>query len=164
MKNAIMMSLLFLMAGMSGCLGDDEITTPTDTTPVINSMEYNYTMSHQFNNYAPMGMGNDTQVELNATNMSIWLDINISADFHQPLLWERGSVNLSILDDNNTLLWSNKTSEGQDNFTVWISENFTYDGNLTLRTMADGSDNATDDRVADWYVIRVKIMCDWRDA
>ena len=80
---------------------------------------------------------------------------------HQPLLWDRGSINISILDDNETLLWSNKSSEGQDNHTIILSDNFTWKGNLTLRTTADGSDNATDGEVADWYVVRVKIMCHW---
>ena len=46
-----------------------------------------------------MGMGNSTVVELNQTNMSVWLDVNITSGFHQPVLWDQGSVNISVLDN-----------------------------------------------------------------
>jgi len=157
---AILMTLLFTTISISGCLGSEEPLPAIEVSEPQNA-EYNYTFSYQFNNYAPMGYGNETTVTLNATNMSVWLDVNISSGFHQPLLWDQGSINISILDDNETLLWSNKSSEGQDNHTILLSDNFTWNGNLTLRTTADGSDNATDGEVADWYVVRVKIMCQW---
>jgi hypothetical protein len=85
----------------------------------------------------------------------------MSAGFHVPLLWDQGSVNVSILDENETVLWTNKTSEGQSNYTLVVSDNYSYNGNLTLQIMADGSDNATDEQVADWYVVRFKIWCEW---
>jgi hypothetical protein len=162
-KNAILMSMLFLLAGLSGCLGDEEPVREVVADP-ITVAEYNYSFSYQFNNYAPMGMGNTTVVELNQTNMSMWLDVNITSGFHEPVLWDQGSINISVLDSNDTLLWYNQSSGGQANHTVNLSDNFTWNGNLTLRTMADGSDNATDGDVADWYHVRVKIMCEWRDA
>jgi len=159
---AILMTLLFITISISGCLGSEEPLQLIDHGGIDpQNAEYNHTFSYQFNNYAPMGYGNETTVTLNATNMSVWLDVNISSGFHQPLLWDQGSINISILDDNETLLWSNKSSEGQDNHTILLSDNFTWNGNLTLRTTADGSDNATDGEVADWYVVRVKIMCQW---
>jgi hypothetical protein len=79
-------------------------------------------------------------------------------------LWEQGSVNVSVLDNNETVLWSNQSSSGQSNHTIVISDNYSYNGNFTLRIMADGSDNATDGEVADWYVVRYEVWCEWRDA
>lgn len=157
---ALIITILFITT-MAGCIGTDNNSLPAPMEPAIEGEESNYTLSHQFNNFAPMGVGNTTQVVLNETNISIWMDINISAGFHQPIFWEQGSVNFSILDENETVLWSNESSEGQDNFTFIISDNFSHTGNLTLRTLADGSDNATDEQVADWYVIRVKLWCEW---
>ena len=158
---AILMTFLFASISLSGCLNDTTDSEVEVPEIVISSAEYNHTFSYQFNNIAPMGYGNETIVTLNETNMSVWLDVNITSGFHQPVLWDQGSINISILDDNETLVWSNKSSGGQDNHTIILSDNFTHTGNLTLRTMADGSDNATDGDVADWYVVRVKIMCQW---
>ena len=162
MKNAIMMGMLFLLAGLSGCMADEE--PPSLIEDMVGGSKYNYTDSYQFNNYAPMGMGNTTQITLNETNMSVWVEVNMSASFHQPLVWEQGSVNVSILDNNGTVLWSNES-----NTVTWrthmlvVSDNYSYNGNLTLKIMADGSDNATDENVADWYVVRYDIWCEWRE-
>lgn len=151
----LMMTLLLISLG-SGCIGDDKpLSEPLKD--VIQITEHNHTDSHQFTNYAPMGIGNSTDITLNGTNMSVWIDINISAGFHVPLLWEQGSVNVSILDENETVLWTNKTSGGQSNYTLVVSDNYSYNGNLTLRILSDGSDNATDGEVADWYVVRYEI-------
>ena len=46
------------MAGMSGCLGEED-AEPLPIIDVIQIAEYNHTDSYQFNNYAPMGMGNE---------------------------------------------------------------------------------------------------------
>ena len=89
----------------------------------------------------------------------------MTAGFHQPLLWEQGSVNVSVLDNNeNCFFGVIKVSSGQSNHTIVISDNYSYNGNFTLRIMADGSDNATDGEVADWYVVRYEVWCEWRDA
>lgn len=157
---AILMTLLFATLSISGCLGGED-SEPLPLIEVIETAEYNHTETYQFNNYAPMGMGNTTEIVLNATNMSVTVEINMSAGFHVPLLWDQGSVNVSILDENETVLWTNKTSQGQSNYTLVVSDNYSYNGNLTLQMMADGSDNATDDQVADWYVVRFKIWCEW---
>jgi hypothetical protein len=151
----LMMTLLLISLG-SGCIGDDKpLSEPLKD--VIQITEHNHTDSYQFTNYAPMGIGNSTDITLNGTNMSVWININISAGFHVPLLWEQGSVNVSILDENETVLWTNKTSGGQSNYTLVVSDNYSYNGNLTLRILSDGSDNATDGEVADWYVVRYEI-------
>ena len=65
MKNAIMISMLFLMAGMSGCLGEEDAEPLPMTGDAIQIAEYNHTDSYQFNNYAPMGIGNETSVGFN---------------------------------------------------------------------------------------------------
>ena len=151
----LMLTLLLISLG-SGCIGDE----PFDKNDVLSEPQvYNHMDSHQFTNYAPMGIGNSTDITLNGTNMSVWVGINMSAGFHEPLLWEQGSFNVSILDDNQTVLWSNKSSTGQSNYTLVVSDNYSYNGNLTFRILSDGSDNATDSEVADWYVVRYEIWC-----
>ena len=155
---AILMILLFATLSISGCLGKEDSSPAIVESEPLTS-EHSHMDSHQFTNIAPMGMGNSTDITLNGTNMSVWVEINISAGFHVPLLWEQGSVNVSILDENQTVLWSYKTSGGQSNDTLVVSDNYSYDGNLTLQVRADGSDNATDSEVADWYVVRYKIWC-----
>lgn len=157
---AILMTLLFTTLSISGCLGGEDPLPAVEVSEPLTA-EYNHTDAYQFNNYAPMGMGNTTEIALNATNMSVWVEINMSAGFHVPLLWDQGSVNVSILDENETVLWTNKSSEGQNNYTLVVSDNYSYNGNLTLQIMADGSDNATDGQVADWYVVRFDIWCEW---
>ena len=88
--------------------------------------------------------------------------INMSASFHQPLVWQQGSINVSILDNNGTVLWSMNPYCNLENPLV-VSDNYSYNGNLTLKIMADGSDNATDENVADWYVVGYDIWCEWRE-
>ena len=159
---AILMTFLFASISLSGCLGDGSDTTTVEPSePIL--VEYNHIDAHQFTNYNPMGMGNSTEIVLNGTNMSVWVEINMTADFHVPLLWNQGSVNVTILDENETILWTNRSSEGQSNYTLVVSDNYSYNGNLTFQIMADGSDNATDEEVADWYVIRYDIWCEWEE-
>jgi hypothetical protein len=150
-KGTIVVIILMIL---SGCIGDEPILDDVLSEPLT---VYNHMDSYQFNNYAPMATGNTTQVTRNGTNMSVWVGINMSAGFHEPPLWEQGNFNVSILDDNATILWSNSASTGQSNYTLVVSDNYSYNGNLTLRIMADGSDNATDGEVADWYVVRYEI-------
>lgn len=161
MKN-ILLVVILVLSGMSGCLGEELDKMPI-VGPEPQTSEYNHSDAYQFNNLAPMGIGNSTQVNLNGTNMSVWVEVNMSAGFHEPLFWEQGSVNVSILDDNETVIWTNKSSSGQINHTLVVSDNYSYTGNLTLRIMADGSDNATDGEVADWYVVRYIVLSEWRD-
>ncbi len=161
MNKAILLTLLVMMTAFSGCLNDSEDSEPLPA-PLYTS-EHSSHDSYQFNNYAPMGMGNSTQVLLNATNMTVIVEVNVTAGFHEPLLWDQGSVNVSILDNNETVLWSNESNGGQDNYTYVVADNFSYNGNITLRIMADGSDNATDGEVADWYVVRWDVCWEWSD-
>ena len=47
------------------------------------------------------------------------------------------------------------------NYSIVISDNYTFSGNLTIRILSEGSDNATDDDVADWYIVDYTADCVW---
>jgi len=162
-KNAILMSMLFLMLGFSGCLGDDTAEPIMNEQPIMTLTE-NYTQSYQFNNLAPMGMGFDNSTAWNNTNMSVHVNITMNSGFHEPVLWDQGFVNVSVVDENSTVLWTNQSNGGQHYFNLTISDNYTHTGNLTFRVLAEGSDNATDEQVADWFVVRYDVYCEWRVA
>jgi len=152
MKLGIAITIMILM---SGCLSSDTVKTDV----VLMGEEESYLHSYQFNNTAPMGFGNQTTAPVNATNVSLYLHINMSAQFHEPLAWDQGFVNVTILDENETVLWSNQTSGGQIEGNITLSN---HTGNLTLQVLAEGSDNPADSSVADWYVIRYNLTYTWR--
>lgn len=159
-KNAIFMSMLFLMLGLSGCLGDDT-TEPIMNEQTSMTLVENYTHSYQFNNLAPMGMGFENVTEWNNTNMSVAVNITINSMFHMPLAWDQGYINVTLLDENNTVLWTNTSNGGQSSYNLSVSDNYTHNGNLSLRVLSEGSDNATDEQVADWFHVRYDIYCEW---
>jgi len=156
MKN-ILLVILLILSGMSGCLSSDEVY-PTDI--VMGMEEESYLHSYQFNNTAPMGFGNQTNAPVNETNVTLHLNINMSSYFHEPLTWEQGFVNVTILDENQTVLWSNQSSGGQIEGNITLSN---HTGNLTLQVLAEGSDNPADSSVADWYVVKYNMTYTWRD-
>ena len=149
---------LIMLTSVGGCLGDDTVKEVEIEYGRNQMSDYS---SHQFTNYAPMSMGNQSVLELNTTNSSLILNITLDSYFHQPIFWGKGFANVSVLDDSENVIWQNETSGGKTNYSVIISDNYTFSGNLTIRVLSEGSDNATDDNVADWYVIDYAAECMW---
>ena len=158
MNKAIFIALLML-SSLGGCLGGDD--TAEEVEIELGRLQMNAYHSHQFNNYAPMGTGNHSTMELNTTNASVILNITLDAWFHEPPLWSKGFANVTILDDNETVIWEQETDGGMTNYSIIISDNYTFTGNLTIRILSEGSDNATDDDVADWYIVDYTADCVW---
>tara|TARA_B100000530_G_C15754922_1_gene407145 strand:+ start:286 stop:699 length:414 start_codon:yes stop_codon:yes gene_type:complete len=104
--------------------------------------------SHQYWNTAPMGMGNSSYIELNGSgNLNFTLEL--SAMFHEPLLWEQGYVNYSLVYENETVF----SVELVNGIAQEYHHNMTnVSGNLTIQIQSSGSDSQTDDKPGDYYI------------
>ena len=144
--------LLIPLILLSGCIGSADEPEPIEYQPQIVQEVFENT-SHQYWNTAPMGMGNSSYIELNGSgNLNFTLDL--SAMFHEPLLWEQGYVNYSIIYNNETV-FSVELVNGMEEM---YHHNMTnVSGNLTLQIQSTGSDNQTDDKPGDYYVAKAHI-------
>lgn len=159
MKKTILLAMLILCAGMSGCIGDSE--EPTVEIPLMRG-SHDVIQSHQFNNTGPMAMGQQSVGEVNVTNtsVSLYLNVTLLAHFHEPTFWSQGWVNVTILDENDTIVWSNQTNDGEHHYNL---ELFNHTGNLTYQVTAEGSDDQLDDEVPDYYVVEYNLTYYWRE-
>tara|TARA_B100000482_G_C12415191_1_gene222764 strand:- start:183 stop:596 length:414 start_codon:yes stop_codon:yes gene_type:complete len=104
--------------------------------------------SHQYWNTAPMGMGNSSYIELNGSG-NLNFTLYLSAMFHEPLLWEQGYVNYSLLYNNETVF----TVQLVNGMEQMYHHNMTnVSGNLTIQIQSSGSDSQTDDKPGDYYI------------
>jgi len=158
MKPAVFI-VLILLTSAAGCLGSPDELEPADIKYENNSLE-DYT-AYQFEGVAPMGMGNESIINLNATNASVMMNMTIQSYFHEPLIWDQGFVNISILNDDNDVLWENQSNGGNSEVSLVISDNYTFNGNLTLRVLSEGSDDETDDKPGDYYIIEYNATAEW---
>ena len=142
------LALLIPILLLSGCIGAAD--TPEEILPyepqIVQEAYDNH--SHQYWNVGPMGMGNSTMVELNGSgNLNFTLEL--SAMFHEPLLWEQGYVNYSIIHNNETV-FSVQLVDGMEEM---YHHNMTnVSGNLTLQIQSTGSDNQTDNKPGDYFI------------
>jgi hypothetical protein len=104
--------------------------------------------SYQFWNTAPMSVGNASIVSFNGTG-ELNFTLELTVQFHEPLLWDRGYVNYSLIHDNKTI------------FSVYLQEglNMKYHktisnttGNFTIEIHSSGSDNQTDNKPGDYFL------------
>jgi len=142
------LALLIPILLLSGCIGSAD--TPEEILPYEPQIvqEAYDNRSHQYWNVGPMGMGNSTMVELNGSgNLNFTLEL--SAMFHEPLLWEQGYVNYSIIHNNETV-FSVQLVDGMEEM---YHHNMTnVSGNLTLQIQSTGSDNQTDNKPGDYFI------------
>ena len=158
MNKTLLIVMLMLTTAMSGCLSDE--VEPKDEIPMLQA-NFSHMESYQFHNVQPIAIGNQTVAEVNATNVSVVLNITIESMFHEPLAWDQGFVNVSILDENETVLWHNESSNDEINYTLSLDD---HNGNLTFRVMAEGSDSQLDNVPGDWYIISYNLTYYWREA
>lgn len=159
MNKAIFITLMLLIP-LAGCLEKEATEEPTIN---YGMGEHIVLTHHQYEGAAPMGMGNTSNVELNNTNISVMVNVSVESMFHEPVLWEQGFVNISIMDEEENMLWQNQTNEFAD-WTVVLSDNFSWTGNLSFRTLSEGSDNPTDDKPGDWYIVEYNTTWQWIEA
>ncbi len=93
-----------------------------------------------------MSMANTTVLSFNQTG-DVAVTVGLEVLFHEPLFWGQGYVNYTLINENETV-FSYQLSEGDGQFEIYLSNV----SNLTIQIQASGSDNATDEQPADWFV------------
>jgi hypothetical protein len=139
---ALMLPLLFV-----GCLSPAAEAVIEPYEPETVQTEYSNN-SHQYWNINPMGMGNITEIALNGSG-DVHFSLELTGFFHEPALWERGYVNYTVSQEDETLF------SVQVNFTLEEKYNATWlnmSGNITIEIQSTGSDNPTDDKPGDYYI------------
>jgi len=136
---------------LSGCLSSAEPTKEiVEPKEIIES--YYENNSHQYWNVNPMGMGNITEITLNGSG-DLHFTLQLTGFFHEPALWEQGYVNYSVIQGNETLF------SVEVNLTLEEDYNATFlnmSGNITIEIQSTGSDNPTDDKPGDYYVVKAE--------
>ena len=155
MKNeGIVMKEIFLIVMItifSGCLASDEVSVIEEPyTPEVREEVY-VNHSHQFENVNPMGMGNSSTIMFEE-NGTLNMTLELSGFFHEPLLWEQGMVNYSLIYNNETV-FSVEINKSIENFNFTLT-NFT--GNITIQINSSGSDDPTDNNPGDFYIAKTK--------
>jgi hypothetical protein len=155
MKNeVIVMKEIFLIVMItlfSGCLASDEVSVIEEPyTPEVREEVY-VNHSHQFENVNPMGMGNSSTIMFEE-NGTLNMTLELSGFFHEPLLWEQGMVNYSLIYNNETV-FSVEINKSIENFNFTLT-NFT--GNITIQINSSGSDDPTDNNPGDFYIAKTK--------
>jgi len=145
MRKVFALLIPFLL--FSGCLSTGEKTSQEPHTPQIVEQKWENN-SYQFWNLAPMSMGNRTVVSFNETG-DVSITIEIEGAFHSPLLWERGYVNYTLINENETI-FSHQLNEGSAHFEVFIANA----SNITFEIGASGSDDVADENPGDYFVAR----------
>ncbi len=155
MKNeSIVMKEIFLIVMItlfSGCLASDEVSVIEEPyTPEVREEVY-VNHSHQFENVNPMGMGNSSTIMFEE-NGTLNMTLELSGFFHEPLLWEQGMVNYSLIYNNETV-FSVEINKSIENFNFTLT-NFT--GNITIQINSSGSDDPTDSNPGDFYIAKTR--------
>ena len=133
---------------LSGCLSTAEKTTPPEP-PLIRETAYD-NHSYQFWNIAPMSVGNSSIVSFNETG-ELNFTLDLTAQFHEPTLWDRGYVNYSLIHENKTI-FSVYLQEGMNAMYHKTISNTT--GDFTIQIHASGTDNETDSNPGDYFVAK----------
>lgn len=153
-NESIVMKEIFLIVVMtlfSGCLASDEVSVIEEPyTPEVREEVY-VNHSHQFENVNPMGMGNSSTIMFEE-NGTLNMTLELSGFFHEPLLWEQGMVNYSLIYNNETV-FSVEINKSIENFNFTLT-NFT--GNITIQINSSGSDDSTDNNPGDFYIAKTR--------
>jgi len=151
MNQKIFALLIPLLLLTSGCLSSEaEVSEePIYEPQVVQSTYDNH--SYQYWNVNPMGQGNISEIPLNGSG-DLLFSLDLTGFFHESLLWERGYVNYSVYQENETL-FSVQIVQAEENYSaVW--ENMS--GNLTVEIQSTGSDSQTDDKPGDFYIAKAR--------
>ena len=141
---AILLPIFFL----SGCLSTSaEIVLEPYEPELVQSVNDN--QSHQYWNEWPLGMGNISEITLNGSG-ELTFTLELTGFFHESVLWERGYVNYTVSQGNETLfsVQINQTIETYS----FVRENMS--GNITVEIQSTGSDDPNDQNPGDFYIAR----------
>tara|TARA_B100000029_G_scaffold314683_1_gene307107 strand:- start:134 stop:598 length:465 start_codon:yes stop_codon:yes gene_type:complete len=140
---ALLIPILFL----SGCLGSDEPSEEPQKEIVMLEQHYD-NQSYQFWNSHPMSIGNTSIITFNNSG-DLNFTLDLMAQFHEPVLWEQGYLNYSLVYENETI-WSIEVNTHPQEIYYMNVSNIT--GSLTVQVQASGSDSQTDEEPGDWFV------------
>lgn len=140
---ALLLPLLF-----AGCLSTSSETVIEPYEPeIVQTTNDNH--SYQYWNIQPMGHGNISEIPLNGSG-ELTFTLDLTGFFHESVLWERGYVNYTVSQGNETL-FSVQIVQSEENYSaVW--ENVS--GNLTVEIQSTGSDDQTDNKPGDFYIAK----------
>ena len=139
-------ALLIPILLLSGCLSSGEPTEEYEG-PTYMVEEHYDNQSYQFWNANPMSMANTSIIIFNNSG-DLNFTLDLKAQFHEPLLWERGFVNYSLIYENETV-WSVEANDSHEVYTTNLS-NIT--GNITVQVQSSGSDDPADEKPGDYFV------------
>ena len=144
-------SLLIPILLLSGCISSAEPTEEIVEPIVILESHYD-NHSFQFWNTAPMSHGNVSIVSFNEIG-ELNFTLQLTAQFHEPLVWDRGYVNYSLIHDNRTI-FSAYLQEGMNAKYHKTVSNIT--GDFTIEIYSSGSDNETNPQPGDYYIAKAE--------
>jgi len=145
--------MVVLMTLITGCVSEE------NASPIQNNSTWTSELSHvnhsnQHTNVYPMSVGNNTDVSVNG---SVNFHIMWRYLYHEPMLWEKGNLNLSILHtegNESVVLWSYEPTNTNSNYTfneLWLR------GNVSLIANSEGSDDLNDDKPGDWFIVNWRV-------
>jgi len=149
MKQIIVFILPLLL--MSGCMSSAEpmeSEEPYEPQVVQEVYDNHY---HQFWNVNPMSIANNSIIEFNGSG-DLYFTLELTAAFHDPLLWERGDVNYTLIYDNETV-WSVQDNASITDYTFNMTN---VTGNISVQIRASGSDNPTDMNPGDFFIAKAR--------
>ena len=147
----LMVIALALLLSMAGCLESDSETKKAEVGEIVLVQEGWDNHSYQYWNAAPMSVGNISMMSLE--NHTIGCDVNItlelSAYFHEPLLWEQGYVNYTLTYDNETI-FTTVLNYSMEVYQINLTN--VSGGNITVEIQSNGSDDITSPEPGDFFI------------
>ena len=98
-----------------------------------------------------MSVANNSIIEFNGSG-DLYFTLELTAAFHDPLLWERGDVNYTLMYENETV-WSVQDNASITDYTFNMTN---VTGNITVQIRASGSDNPTDMNPGDFFIAKAR--------
>jgi hypothetical protein len=147
--NRALTILLCICLTLAGCVGDAESPQMEPEPELV--MEGTDNQSLQYWNAAPMSMGNISVISFNNSGY-VNLTLELSAFFHDPILWERGFVNYSLMYNNETVF----SVTQQKNQTLYYVNLTNISGNITIDIRSSGSDDKANAEPGDFFIAKTK--------
>jgi hypothetical protein len=149
-RSKIITYLLITLLVLAGCLSEThsrEIEEIIEPEQVFESWDNH---SHQFWNVVPMSVGNSSSLNTSGGDF-VNITLELSAYFHEPVLWEQGYVNYTLTHNNDTVFTTILT-HSQETYYVNLT-NLTH--NLTVTIQSTGSDDQTTPEPGDFFIATV---------
>jgi hypothetical protein len=150
--NRALTILLCICLTLAGCMGDVKSPQMEPESEPALVMEGTDNQSLQYWNAAPMSMGNISVISFNNSSGYVNLTLELSAFFHDPILWERGFVNYSLMYNNETVF----SVTQQENQTLYYVNLTNISGNLTIDVKSSGSDDKTTAEPGDFFIAKTE--------